>query len=61
MSTKELALQSIAELPEDASWDDIQERINFMAGIRRGFEEIDDGKGISHEDLKKEFQSWISE
>ena len=61
MSTKELVLKTITELPEDVSWAEIQERINFMAGIRKGFEEIEDGKGIPHEDLKRQFQSWITE
>ena len=31
MSTKEIAIRSIQELPEDATWDDVQERINFIA------------------------------
>ena len=61
MSTKELVLKTITDLPEDVSWAEIQERINFMAGIRKGFEEIEDGKGIPHEDLKRQFQSWITE
>lgn len=60
MSTKEQALQSISDLPEDASWEEIQERINFMAGVRKGLEEIDAGEGIPHEEVKREFQSWVT-
>ena len=60
MSTKELAIQSITDLPENASWEDIQERINFMAGVRKGLEEIDQGKGIPHEEIKKDFLSWTT-
>ena len=49
MSTKELALQTIQELPNTASWDEIEERIHFLAAIERGREEIRSGKIISHE------------
>ena len=60
MTIKEIALQTIKNLPEDASWEDIQERINFMAAIRKGLQELDDGKGISHEKVKEEFAEWLT-
>ena len=49
MTTKEIAIRNIQELPEDATWEDIQERINFVAGVRKGLRELDEGKGIPHE------------
>jgi len=60
MSTKEIAINSIASLPENASWEDIQERINFIAGVRKGLKELDEGKAISHEKIREEFEEWIS-
>ena len=60
MTIKEIALQTIKNLPEDASWEDIQERINFIAAIRKGLQELDDGKGISHDKVKEEFAEWLS-
>lgn len=60
MTIKEIALQTIKNLPEDASWEDIQERINFVAAIRKGLQELDDGKGISHDKVKEEFAEWLS-
>jgi len=47
MTSKEIALKTIEQLPEDASWEDIQERINFAAAVRKGLHEFDQGKGIS--------------
>jgi hypothetical protein len=55
MTIKETAIKNIRELPEDATWEDIQERINFIAGIRKGLRELDENKGISHELVKDEF------
>ncbi|MBC8524594.1 MAG: hypothetical protein ISR54_00780 [Chlorobium phaeobacteroides] len=60
MTTKEIAIRNIQDLPEDATWEDIQERINFISGIRKGLRELDEGKGISHEEIKEEFKEWLS-
>jgi len=60
MTTKEIALRTIEQLPEDASREDIQERINFVAGVRKGLRELDEGKGISHEKVKEEFAEWLT-
>ena len=35
MSTKELAMETIRDLPEDTSWQEIEERIRFLLPSRR--------------------------
>jgi len=60
MTSKEIALKTIEQLPEDASWEDIQERINFAAAVRKGLHELDKGKGIPHEKVKEEFAEWLA-
>jgi len=60
MTIKKIAIKSIQDLPEDATWEDIQERINFVAGVRKGLRELDERRGIPHEDIKKEFREWLS-
>jgi predicted transcriptional regulator len=60
MTSKEIALKTIEQLPEDASWEDIQERINFAAAVRKGLHELDQGKGIPHEMVTKEFTEWLA-
>ena len=60
MTNKEIAIRSIRELPENATWEDIQERINFIAGVRKGLRELDEGKGIDHERVREEFKEWLS-
>jgi len=56
MTSKEAAVKTIQELPEHATWEDIQERINSVAGVRRGLQELDEGKGILHEQVREEFR-----
>lgn len=59
-TTKEIAMHTIEELPEEATWEDIQERINFIAGVRKGLRELDEGKGIPHDRVKEEFAEWLT-
>ncbi len=61
MTTKEIALKTIEQLPPDASWEDIQERINFVVAVRKGLRELDEGKGIGHEQVKEEFAEWLTD
>jgi len=60
MRTKEIAIQTIEKLPDDTTWDEIQERIDFIVGVRQGLRELDEGKGVSHQRVKEEFAEWLS-
>ncbi len=60
MKTKDIAINTIRHLPDDADWETIQERINFMAGVKKGLRELDEGKGIEHGRVKEEFSEWLS-
>jgi len=60
MTGKEIAIKTIEQLPEDATWEDIQEQINFIAAVRKGLRELDEGKGIAHNRVKEEFAEWLT-
>ncbi len=61
MTTKQIAIQTIQELPDDATWDEIQARIRFVAGVRKGLRELDEGKGIPHDRVREEFAEWLTD
>jgi predicted transcriptional regulator len=46
-------IEALRELPEDATLDDAIERLVFLAEIEAGLEELDAGKGIPHEEVKR--------
>jgi predicted transcriptional regulator len=60
MTYKEKVLSAVQQLPDDSSIDDIADRIDFLASVQRGFDELDAGKGIPHEEVKKELTSWLT-
>ena len=59
MSTKELALKTIQELPDSATWEEIEERIRFLSAMERGRKDIVEGKVVPHEEVKKNLQEWL--
>jgi predicted transcriptional regulator len=46
-------IESLRELPPDATVDDAIERLIFLAKIEAGLEELDRGEGIPHEEVKR--------
>ena len=60
MSDKELALDSIRQLPADAKLDTIAERSEFLAAMRKGFDQIERGEIVPHEEVKRQSAAWLS-
>ena len=60
ISDKELALDSIRQLPEDTKLETIAERLEFLAAIRKGYEQIERGETVSHEEVKRQLATWLS-
>ncbi|HEY5346387.1 MAG TPA: hypothetical protein VIK62_08600 [Verrucomicrobiae bacterium] len=60
MSDKQLVVELLNRLPDDAKLQDIGREIEFLAAIREGEEQADRGEVVPHEQVKREFASWIS-
>ena len=43
----------IQRLPEDTSLHDIAKEIEFIAGVREGFEQIEQGEGVPAEEVRR--------
>lgn len=61
MSTKELAMETIKGLPEDASWQEIEDRIQFISAIEKSREEVRRGDVVPHEEVRNLLNEWITE
>ena len=60
MTTKEKAIKTIQELPDNVSWADIEERIRFLAAIDKGLDDIKAGRVIPHKEVKESRKQWLS-
>jgi predicted transcriptional regulator len=60
MSQKELALEALSRLPESCSFEEMAERLHFLAGIQSGIDQLDQGREMDHQEVKKKLASWLS-
>ena len=49
----------IRKLPENASLHEIAREIEFIAGVREGFEQLECGEGVAAETVREMVPSWI--
>ena len=54
MTEKEIVMPAVRELPDDCSIDEIADRIEFLAAVRKGLDQLDRGEGIPHEEIKRQ-------
>jgi predicted transcriptional regulator len=55
---KQKIIDSIEKLPQDASLDDIMERIYFIHKIEVGLKQSEQGDVISHDEVLKKIEKW---
>ena len=60
MTSKDIAIKTIQELPDSASWEDIEERVRFLAAIDKGLADIKAGRVVPHEEVKDSLRQWRS-
>jgi predicted transcriptional regulator len=60
MTTKDLAIKTIQDLPDSATWEDIEEHVRFLAAIDKGLADIKAGRVIPHEQVKESLREWLS-
>lgn len=50
---KERAMEAIRDLPEDATVEQVMERLYFLAKVEEGLRQADAGQTISHEEARR--------
>jgi hypothetical protein len=52
-TTRDRIIDALRDLPQDATFEDAIERLVFLAKIDIGLTELDSGKGIPHNEVKR--------
>jgi len=60
MTEREIVLKTVRELRDDCTLVQIADRIEFLAALQKGFEQLDGGEGIPHDEIKKQLPSWLT-
>ncbi len=56
---KQEVIQLVQSLPETATLDDIMAEIYCKMQVDAGLKELDEDKGISHEEAEKRMEQWL--
>lgn len=55
---KNVMIDIIQSQPDDSSYDEILRELAFKRMIERGLADSDNGRVISHEEMKKQVKEW---
>ncbi|MEE8199896.1 MAG: hypothetical protein V3R29_01900 [Candidatus Acidoferrales bacterium] len=58
-STKQVALKLIQQMPEDTSLEQVMYELYFRHRVERGLRELDSGKTVSHNEVKRSLARWL--
>jgi predicted transcriptional regulator len=54
-------IRSIVDgLPNDCTVEDVQYQLLVLAQIRRGLESLERGEEVSHDEVKRRMEKWLS-
>jgi predicted transcriptional regulator len=59
MTAKEIVQDLLRRVPDNASLQDIARELEFIAAVRQGLTELDNGLSVAIEDVEQELPSWI--
>jgi predicted transcriptional regulator len=59
VSAKQAALKVIESMPEDASLEEVMYELYFRKRVDRGLRELEEGKTISHAEIKRSLAKWL--
>lgn len=57
---KQQVIQMIQALPENITVDDIMAELYFKLQVDDGLKELDEGKGIPHEEIEQRMSKWLT-
>lgn len=58
MMNKQDIIEAISQLPDKVNLEEVIETLYVLAKIQQGMNQVEKGKFIAHEEIKKEVQKW---
>lgn len=60
MSDKELVLDAVQQMPQQSSLAEILDELAMMASVKEGLAQSERGEGVTHEEVVKMMEQWIT-
>jgi predicted transcriptional regulator len=61
MTDKEIVQDLLQRIPDDTSLHEIARELEFIAAIRQGVAELDNGQSVSVEEIERDLSSWLTD
>ena len=58
---KDSVVSMVKDMPDNTTLDDIMAELYFKAQVDSGLKELDEGKGIPHEEVETRMGKWLPE
>ena len=58
-TAKQNVLEILQTLPDESSYEDIMEKIYFLKKVEAGLKDLQEGRSIPHEEVKKRLAKWL--
>ena len=55
---RDKAIETVKEFPQEFELEDLIERLVFVEKVEKGLQQIEQGKTVSHEKVKKMTKKW---
>lgn len=59
-NVKQKVIKMIQSLPEEVTVNGIMEELYFRLQVDAGLKELDEGRGIPHEEVEKRMSKWLT-
>jgi hypothetical protein len=59
-TTRDLVMQILEQLPEDAALDDIIERLYFVRRLQQRLVDADDAEKLTHDEARERMKRWLT-
>ena len=60
MSNRQIVIDLVQKLPDNTSLHEIAREVEFVAGVREGFEQLERGEGATAEEVRAMIPSWTA-
>jgi len=61
MTIKEKALRAIHDLPDDADYQALADRLDFIKAVDEGLEQAESNRTLSADQVRERLSRWLSE
>jgi hypothetical protein len=60
MNAKQLAMESLQDLPDTATWEEVEERIRFVAAVERGRDQMVADDVLPDAEVRESLEEWLT-